>query len=130
MTSMTEKAVELLKQDKLGRVRTGRERREELLDEYEKSGMSGAEFAGYCGIKYPTFATWVAKRKREKLGGEASSAPVRWLEAEVGSKWEGSGSSGGLQVVLDCGARMEIGNGAAAQLAAEVLWALGRRGRC
>jgi hypothetical protein len=56
MTSMNDGA-ELLKRDVLGRVRTPKAKREEILDEFEKSGVSGAEFALLAGIKYPTFAS-------------------------------------------------------------------------
>ncbi|MFH1496673.1 MAG: hypothetical protein ABII82_02490 [Verrucomicrobiota bacterium] len=37
-----------------------RERRVQLLDEYERSGLSHAAFARRKGrVKYPTFAHWV-----------------------------------------------------------------------
>jgi hypothetical protein len=46
MTTTTEwEAAEVYKRDKMGRVRVSRERREELLDEYERGGSSGAQFA-------------------------------------------------------------------------------------
>lgn len=48
----------LIRTDKLGRMRTSGERREMILDEFEKSGMSGASFATMIGIKYQTFAGW------------------------------------------------------------------------
>jgi len=35
----------LIKTDVMGRLRTPRERREKLLDEFERSGLSGGEFA-------------------------------------------------------------------------------------
>jgi hypothetical protein len=54
----------ILKTDVLGRVRTPRERREHLLDEFERSGLSGKKFAALAGIKYPTFATWAQKRRK------------------------------------------------------------------
>jgi len=41
--------VEVLKTDTRGRVRVPAERREALLDEFEKSGMSGAKFARLAG---------------------------------------------------------------------------------
>jgi hypothetical protein len=52
----TIKAEELvvLKTDVLGRVRTPAVRRESLLDEFERSGLSGQKFAALVGIKYPT----------------------------------------------------------------------------
>lgn len=39
-----------------GRVRTPPARKEALLDEFERSGLSGARFAALAGIKCPTFA--------------------------------------------------------------------------
>lgn len=54
----------MLVQDALGRVRMPREKREQILNEYERSGMSGVAFAAMVGVKYPTLATWVQQRKR------------------------------------------------------------------
>jgi len=69
MTSTTDTTLEILKQDRKGRVRTPRAKQEVILDEYERGGMSGPEFAQYLGIKYQTFATWVQKRRKRKAGG-------------------------------------------------------------
>jgi hypothetical protein len=63
MTSTIVKA-EILKQDGRGRVRMPAREREALLDEFEKSGASGAKFARLAGIKYATFAGWVLKRRK------------------------------------------------------------------
>ena len=46
-------SMKLLKMDALGRVRTPKAKREEILDEFEGSGLGGAELAG---IKNPTSA--------------------------------------------------------------------------
>ena len=42
-------------------------------------------FAAYAGIKYPTFANWVAQRRRAKSrsNGEERTKEPRWLEAVV-----------------------------------------------
>jgi hypothetical protein len=56
----------VIKADVLGRVRTSRERREQLLDEFEKSGLTGQKFAEVVGIKYQTFATWAQRRRRQR----------------------------------------------------------------
>lgn len=53
---------EILKRDTKGRIRTPLARREQLLDEFERSGLSGAEFAALTGLKYQTFAGWVQQR--------------------------------------------------------------------
>jgi hypothetical protein len=49
---------QILKRDTAGRVRTPRERREALLTEFDRSGMSGQKFAACAGMKYTTFANW------------------------------------------------------------------------
>ena len=49
--------------DSLGRVRTPAERREVLLDEFERSGLSGQKFAELTGLKYQTFVTGVQQRQ-------------------------------------------------------------------
>ncbi|PXA05319.1 hypothetical protein DDZ13_00190 [Coraliomargarita sinensis] len=41
----------LLKTDRLGRVRMPRERREQILDRFESSGMSGQAFAKQIGVR-------------------------------------------------------------------------------
>ena len=56
----------ILRRDGLGRVKTPRDRREALLDEFEKSGLQGAEFARMAGIKYQPFASWVQSRRHER----------------------------------------------------------------
>jgi hypothetical protein len=55
---------QILRTDVLGRVRTPPDLREVLLDEFEQSALSGAQFAKTRGLKYQTFATWVQKRKK------------------------------------------------------------------
>jgi DNA-binding transcriptional regulator YiaG len=64
MTNTTEAVEAVIKTDVLGRMKTSAARRESLLDEFERSGLSGAKFAALVGIKYPTFATWTQRRRR------------------------------------------------------------------
>jgi transposase-like protein len=65
MTRTTTEPVEqILMQESLGRVRMPRERREAMLEEYERSGKSGVAFAEEHGIKYTTLASWIQKRKK------------------------------------------------------------------
>ncbi len=56
---------QLIATDSRGRVLVAKERREALLDEFERSGVSGVEFEKPAELKYPTFRTCV-------LGEEAS----------------------------------------------------------
>ena len=129
MTSTTNTtALEILKQDRLGRVRTPRIKQEEILAEYDRSGMSGQQFAKYHGLKYQTFATWVQKRRKRESAGEAgASVPVlRWVEAEVGeSDSDQKQKAGSLVVELSQGAILRVGDEKEAKLAATLLGYLG-----
>lgn len=125
MTTTRDTTLEILKQDRMGRVRTPRAKQEAILDEYEGSGMSGPEFAQYLGIKYQTFATWVQKRRKRKAGGlVVGQGVVSWLEAEVGNEGIQSGNPG-LVVELGGGTRITVGNEREAILAATVLRHMG-----
>jgi hypothetical protein len=80
---------ELLKADKRGRVRVTPQRRDELLAEFDRSGLSGARFAALSGVNYQTFAGWLHRRR--KLQGNASAVvahakppTVQWLETVIG----------------------------------------------
>jgi hypothetical protein len=140
MTSTSERSGapegEIFKTDTAGRVRVPRARREALLDEFERSGASGAQFAAYVGVKYSTFAAWAHKRRRQKAlrPGAApaeeptpkAAEPVRWWETVLEA--QGSGEAGTLQVRLPGGAQLNIANDSQAALAAVLLERLGRLG--
>jgi hypothetical protein len=64
MALADEEAGQILSKDAQGRVLVGRERRDALLEEYDRSGMSGVRFAKYVGIKYATLAYWLKRRRR------------------------------------------------------------------
>ena len=53
-------------------MKTTAARREQLLDEYELSGLSGTKFAAMAGVKYQTFALW-AQRRRQQRGSRDGS---------------------------------------------------------
>ena len=74
----------ILKIDVLGRVKTPGERREQLLDEFEKSGLTGQKFAALVGIKYQTFATWAQKRRRARGTYPLVKRPkrLRWTQRQ------------------------------------------------
>ena len=67
MTVGAEEPEQILSQDTRGRVLVTPERRELLLAEYDRSGMSGMKFAQYVGIKYscsllsPTAFAWTRR---------------------------------------------------------------------
>ena len=130
MTVM-ESGSEILKVDEVGRVRTPPEKREAMLAEYERSGMTGAQFARFVGVRYSTLMYWLQKR-RKRAGQSAEMANSRkdhprWLEARV----EGDLSlSEELVVEMAGGVRMLVSNRTQAALAGEVLRALGLSRGC
>ncbi len=139
MTSMNVEA-EVFKTDTRGRVRVPVERREELLDEFERSGLSGMRFAKLAGIQYATLMNWVQKRRRTKaeairgtgtdMAGQVGEqkAPMRLFEA-IAEPGRSAHGSGGLLIELACGGRMTVESPVQLRLAAELLGMLGQTAR-
>jgi transposase len=127
-TSNEEQAL-ILKTDALGRVRMPKDRREAILDAFERSGMSGQAFATRIGVKYPTFATWVQKRRRSRgdyksrEGKRKRAAEVTLFEAVVDPEAT-TAAEGALEVETAQGLKLRIGSSADVALAAELLQAL------
>jgi hypothetical protein len=123
MTDMLKPEGAVLKLDEVGRVRTPAARRESLLEEFERSGLSGPKFATLAGIKYQTFAAWVAKRRRQGVSATAAAKPAdpaRWLEAVV----EPTQTPAALVLQLPCGIRVEVADEKQAALAVVLVRAL------
>jgi transposase len=117
-------------------VRVPQARREMLLDEWERSGGSAAQFADYVGIKYSTLAHWIQKRRKgtglkKSLPGEGavdlSKSNGRWVEAIVEKNPEPKGLESSLRIYFTAGAYCQISNAREAGLAAELLGRLGAR---
>ena len=124
-TTSTTEPCQVLPVDTRGRVRVSAQRREALLGQFDKSGMTGKRFAAWAGIKYQTLCGWLQRRR--KAGGQQPTAAepmsLQWMEAVVeGSNTQVAAPGRGVLVVhLRGGARMEIGDGLSAALAAELL---------
>ena len=103
--------------DTKGRVRTSREQRRLILDEFERSGVSAVEFARRAGLKYSTLAAWRHRHRRSKRSGPVR--PVRLLEAV----WPAASLpvSETLPVFLPGGARLELSGTAQLPLAVALL---------
>lgn len=123
--NMTPAGETILKTDVLGRIKTPRERREQLLDEFERSGLTGQKFAAVVGVKYQTFATWAQERRRARGTYPVVKGPkrLRWVEAVVES---GDGEAKPLVLELPGGARMEIKDVGQAALAGALLRTLAK----
>ena len=130
MTNPINTAEVILKTDEHGRVQTPVARRESLLDEFERSGLSAAKFAALAGVKYQTFAAWALRRRRQR-GTAKRLTPngdaVRWLEAVVTSAPSSGGAPpAGVQVRLPGGVCVEVTDCRQVTLAAALVQALGR----
>ncbi len=73
--------------DRKGRRRLTRERRAEVVKEYEASGLTQAEFARRAGLNATTFAHWVQCARREAKTLASVAAPVavtpRFVEVQA-----------------------------------------------
>ena len=109
----------ILKTDSRGRVRMPPQRREELLLEFERSGLPATKFAQLAGVRYQTFATWVQKHKKRSAtaGAAASAAPLRFAEVTPPVTTPASG-------VLPGGAGFELSEISQVGLAARLIRAL------
>jgi len=117
-------------------VRVPKARREMLLDEWERSGGSAAQFADYVGIKYSTLANWIQKRRKQaglkasllKPGAvDSSQSHGHWVEAIVEKNPEPKAIESSLRIYFTAGAYCQIRNGREAGLAAELIGHLGAR---
>ena len=94
----------IIKSDRTGRRRYTRPYKDEVLAAYESSGMSGPAFAAHCGLKYPTFASWASKRRREKSQSSSPADNQKFVLAEFGTSTE----SEGIPIELPDGTRARL----------------------
>jgi transposase-like protein len=122
MTSSTEPGVEptheLLKVDSRGRIQISPERRSALLEEFDRSGMTGTGFARHYGIKYTTFAHWIRQRKIEHV---ARATPEKFLLVTS----EPRTNTKSVLIHLPNGASLSVADTAQAELAGAIIRSLG-----
>ena len=120
LATMAEEKTIILKTDVLGRVTMPAEKREALLNEYERSGMPAECFAQVHGVKIKTFASWVQKRKRVRgeypvVTKKKSKRTLALLEAVV------EGKSNAIKIELANGTKIEVGERSQLVLVAELI---------
>lgn len=130
MTHLEEKQ-RILKVDTKGRVQTTPEQREALLDEFERSGLSGRRFAEMVGVVPVTFSAWVCQRRRIRANARKSVGriePVTLLEAVVEKRCSAVVSvSESVVLELNGGAKIEVRSREQLRLVAELLGLLSER---
>jgi len=111
--------------DSRGRVRASKEQRRLILAEFERSGVSGAQFAKRTGLKYSTLAGWLQRYRRTKPQGRAQ--PLRLLEAVVEQAQPGAAPSAALMVLrLPGGSQVEMADAKQIPLVAALIRELAR----
>ena len=75
----------IVKSDRAGRTRYTRQYKHEVLEAYESSSLSAPAFARQCGIKYPTFAAWIAQRKHGEAKTDHEGSAFLFAEVSTGT---------------------------------------------
>lgn len=120
---MQERSI-VLKRDVQGRVRTPLEQREEMVGEFERSGLPGTQFAKLVGMKYSTLMAWVERKRRLRSSrAKRLNKPV-FAEAVMASPSPRRVAEGALVLRLPGGATVEIKDRGQMSLAADLLKAL------
>ncbi len=107
----------IVKSDRAGRTRYTAQYKREVLAAFRASSLSAPVFASQCGIKYPTFAAWVATDKRGGL--RAGSEPVR--PAFVLAEFAAPADDAGLEIRLIGGAVARLAEASQIPLLAALL---------
>jgi|SRR5579872_3122107 len=100
-----------------GQHHTNPAERADLLDAFERSGLSAAAFARKHGIRYGTFDVWRRQRRKAAPG---------FVQVEVAPAPE----SVELVIEFGPGARLRVASAAQVALAAQLLQALNSRRPC
>ena len=117
----------VIRRDARGHVCYTKEYREDVLNAFEKSAMTGVQFAEHCGVKYQTLIGWVKRRRKarqqaaENKAEEPDGEP-KFLLAEVRGE---DPPTKGLRVRLPGGAVASVSCGAEVPLLVELIRALG-----
>jgi len=128
MTSTNECEGAVIRTDRRGRMLVSPEQREALLDEFERSGLSGMAFCKLHGLVYPTFATWRKKRRERPQPGSPAFAEVVVGEDAVPPRDPDRGAS--LRVSLRSGAVIEVSGRDQLPLLVELLRSLSMQRPC
>lgn len=123
MASTQETSTSIIKSDRGGRTRYSQAYKDEVVAAYHQSNMSAAAFAQHCGVKYPTFASWVTKARQASTGSGSKSAPAddqRFILAEIGARH----ADAPLKVELPGGVIVHVSSSDQLGLLADLLKAL------
>jgi len=95
-----------------------REKWVEVVEEYERSGLTQAEYVARRGVALSTLQAWLRKWRAQRPG------PVRLLPVEVAPTPPPGKGSGGLEVVVPSGVRLYVAPGTDVGYVAQLVEAL------
>lgn len=110
----------IIKSDCAGRTRYSRQYKQEVLAAFETSSLSAPQFAAQCGLKYPTFASWLAAAKRQHRDTASPENRPTFLLAEFATSVDPQ-HAGCLEVRLPGGAVARIASRDQLPLVVELL---------
>lgn len=105
-----------------GRLRYSPAQRQDLLDAFDRSGLSAMSFSRQHGVHYQTFIAWLRKRRQTPMSPEVAEPAF----AEVVLDGPVPATTAALRISLPGGATMEVSSRAALPWAAELLTSLRR----
>lgn len=105
-----------------GRLRYNREQRRDLLEAFDRGGLSAMAFSRQHGVCYQTFIAWLRKRRERGTPLQPDASAF----AEVMLPQPAPTPAAALRVVLPCGAVIEVSSRATLPLAIELLSTLRR----
>jgi len=108
----------ILKTDRIGRTHYSEQYKSDALEAYDRSSLSGPVFAKQCGIKYPTFASWVSKRQKASASPVSSGQPNAFILAELSEDFSNGDA---LEIQLPGGATVRVSSTHHVNLLAQLL---------
>lgn len=115
--------VSLLKCDAKGRVRRSRAQREEILAEFDRSGLSALAFAKLIGVHYQTLLGWKKARAKRSLAPLEPASPLKFLEAAI-QETSPLSPALALNVSLPGGVQIQLHHASQVDLAAQLIQSL------
>ena len=95
----------------------------EVVEEYEGSGLTQAQFVAQRGVALSTLQSWL-RRRRAQGTGAVRLLPVEVVPTAAPVKREGGEASTALEVALPSGVRLAVAPGTDVKYVAQLVEAL------
>jgi transposase-like protein len=99
-----------------------REKWEEVVEQYEKSGLTQAQYAQSRGVALSTLQSWLRRKRAQAAGAEVRLLPVQVVTPPP--EQLSRAVAAGLEVVVPGGVRLSVAPGTDVQYVARLVEAL------